>query len=998
MIYRIEIEDKAGVRDPRGEGAAAGMRNFLHLSVNAVRSRRAYTISAQMTAQEAEQVRAELTDPVIEVSSLGPLPAPRFDWMIAVGFKPGVTDNVGRTFKTAVEDIVGRALPDADAVYTSTEYILDASGMSREQAEHVGRDLLANELIQTMRVLSYEEWQRGDYRDYLPVVREAANIGVYTYELGAAGDAELMRISRDGLLALSLDEMRAIRDHFASAQAIAERRKFGLGPNPTDVELETLAQTWSEHCKHKIFSGRIEYHDTTTGKTEIISSLFKTYIRRATEEIRKRVDWLVSVFDDNAGTIKFNDRLNLVYKVETHNSPSALDPYGGAMTGIVGVNRDPFGTGKAAALLINVWGYCLGSPFWDKPLPKGLLHPRRIRDGVHQGVIAGGNQSGIPYGAGWEIFDERYIGKPLVYCGTLGITPREILGEPSHLKKAYPGDLIVMTGGRIGKDGIHGATFSSEELHAGSPTSAVQIGDPITQKKMTDFLLEARDRGLYNCITDNGAGGLASSVGEMARLSGGCEIELANAPLKYAGLQPWEILLSEAQERMTLAIAPEKNDEFMALAGRREVEATVLGTFTGSGWFHVKYKGKTVARMDMEFLHEGVPVMQMKAIWTPPNRPEPRFDCPTNLGGVLERVLARLDVCSGEEKARQYDHEVKGLSVLKPYQGLNDDVPGDATVFTAEHGGLEGIVLARGVNPHYSDIDTYHMMACAIDEAVRRVIAVGARLGHIAGLDNFCWPDPIRSLTTPDGHYKLAQLVRANQALYDYCTAYNVPYISGKDSMKNDSTRGGVKISIPPTVLFSVVARMGDIRKAVSMDAKKAGDLVYVVGVTRPELGGSEYLAHMGEEIAGERFVGNAVPKIDAPAALGIYERLSNAIEAELIHSAHTPTKGGLGVALAQVAFAGELGMEVDLRKVPQEGIDRDDWLLFSESGSRFVVTVPPANREEFELIMKGAPLGLVGAVSDGKGLRIAGLNGSRVVDVDVMDLKRAWKATLAGI
>jgi len=998
MIHRIEVAYKERVRDPRAERVAAGIRDFLRLPVQGVRTRQVFTIDADITAEEAERVRREITDEVIQVSSLDGLPAEGFDWVLAVGYRPGVTDNVGRTCKTTIEDILGRKLPDRDAVYTSCEYFLDAPGLARAEAEHIGRDLLANELIETLRVLSPAEWRAGRYRADLPVVRGETRIEVRTYRLRDADDAELMRISREGVLALNLEEMRTIRDYFADPKNAAWRRALGLGPDPTDVELETLAQTWSEHCKHKIFNARIEYTDAETGRTEIIESLFKTYIRRATDEIRKNADWVVAVFDDNAGTIAFNDRLNLVFKVETHNSPSALDPYGGAMTGIVGVNRDPFGTGLGAALLVNVWGYCLGDPFWDKPLPEGLLHPRRVRDGVHQGVIDGGNQSGIPYGVGWEVFDERYLGKPLVYCGTLGITPREINGRPSHRKAARPGDRIVMTGGRIGKDGIHGATFSSEELHAGSPTSAVQIGDPITQKKMTDFLLEARDRGLYTCITDNGAGGLASSVGEMARSSGGCEIELARAPLKYAGLQPWEILLSEAQERMTLAVPPEHIEQFLALAERREVEATVLGTFTDSGRFHVTYEGRTVACLDMDFLHEGVPTLRLKAVWKPPRHPEPAFECPADLGATLEAMLRRLNLCSGEKKARQYDHEVKGLSVLKPYQGLRDDVPGDATVFLAEPGGREGIVLARGVAPQYSDIDTYHMMANVIDEAVRRVVAVGGRLDRIAGLDNFCWPDPVQSETTPDGHYKLAQLVRANQALYDICTAYGVPCISGKDSMKNDSTRGGVKISIPPTVLFSVVGKMDDVAKAVTLDAKRPGDLVYVVGLTRPELGASEYYAHMGEALAGKRYVGNRVPQVDPERALAVYRALEQAIQEELLHSCHTPARGGLGAALARVAFGGEVGLEVDLRRVPQEAVERDDHLLFSESAGRFVVTLPPRHRERFETVMAGTPFAEVGRVLEERRLRLTGLAGKPIMEADVMALKRSWQETLADI
>ena len=451
------------------------------------------------------------------------------------------------------------------------------------------------------------------------------------------------------------------------------------------------------------------------------------------------------------------------------------------MTGIVGVNRDPMGTGLGANLLVNVWGYCLGSPFTDpKDVPEGLLHPRRLRDGVHKGVIDGGNQSGIPYGLGWECFDDRYIGKPLVYCGTLGTLPKKINGRNGWEKQIEPGDLIVMTGGRIGKDGIHGATFSSEELHKDSPVQAVQIGDPITQKRMGDFIYEARDKNLYRFVTDNGAGGLSSSVGEMASICGGCVMDLKKAPLKYAGMKPWEILISEAQERMSFAVPPEKIDEFMKLAADRDVEATILGKFTDDGKFRMMYGDKTVACLDIKFMHEGLPRLRLNAKWKAPKFAEPDLkgrDVEKDLLGLL----AKLNICSCEYKARQYDHEVKGLSVVKPFVGRERDVQGDASVFMVEPLGREGAVLSYGILPRYSDIDCYHMMASVIDLAIRRAVAVGARVDMISGLDNFCWPDPVQSEKTPDGEYKMAQLVRANKVLYDYTCAFNVPCISGKE-------------------------------------------------------------------------------------------------------------------------------------------------------------------------------------------------------------------------
>jgi phosphoribosylformylglycinamidine synthase len=781
--------------------------------------------------------------------------------------------------------------------------------------------------------------------------------------------------------------MRAIQRYFQNPARTTARRALGLPEWPTDMELEALAQTWSEHCKHKIFNAHISYADEQ-GRIQEIDGLFNTFIVRATEEISQRVDWLMSVFHDNAGVIRLNADWNLSMKVETHNTPSALDPYGGALTGIVGVNRDPFGTGKGCQLLFNTDVLCFAPPDYSKPLPPRLMHPKRVFRGVHRGVKDGANQSGIPDINGAILFDERFLGKPLVFCGTGGIMPAQLHGHPAHEKRANPGDLIVMVGGRIGKDGIHGATFSSQELRQDSPVSAVQIGDPITQKKMFDFLLEARDQGLYGAITDNGAGGLSSSVGEMARDSHGCELDLEAAPLKYAGLQPWEILVSEAQERMTLAVPPGHIDAFLALSARRGVEASVLGRFTASGIFHVRYRGQTVAYVDMDFLHHGLPQMHLKAAWQPAALHEPHVPEPEDYAKTLCTMLGRLNICSKEAWVRQYDHEVQGMSVVKPFVGLQNDGPSDAAVLRPLLDSHLGIVVANGICPRYGDLDTYHMVACAIDEAVRNVIAVGGRIGRIAGLDNFCWPDPLPAPTNPDAEYKLAQLVRANRALYDYCRAYDLPCISGKDSMKNDYRVGETKISIPPTVLFSVLGVIDDVTRVVTMDAKRPGDVVYVLGTTHHELGGSEYYALLGH-------LGNNVPRVDAATARPLYEALSAAMAQGLVASCHDCSDGGLGVALAETAFAGGLGMDVDLRCVPGAGDLPDDVTLFSETPSRFVVTVRAEQVAAVETILQELPWAAVGHVTDTPALRVVGCSGALLIDAGIDRLKAAWQTPL---
>jgi len=996
VAYRIEIGLKRGIRDARGRATVARARRFLRLPVVSCQTRDVYKVDLSISRAELRRIQKAFADPVTSRAARVRLAPPAFDWLVEVGFKPGVTDNVGTTARALAQDLLERPLTRIESVYTCIQYFFRGSRLSRADVDRIARDLLANPLIHSIQVFSSAEWASSPVDETVPAIREKADIRVGTYDLSGP-DSDLLRISSEGILALSLEEMHAIRDYFGSEPVRVERAALGLPEQPTDVELECIAQTWSEHCKHKIFAGRVRYVDES-GREEWIDSLFKTFIRGATEKIGRDIDWLVSVFSDNAGIIRFNDRYNVAYKVETHNSPSALDPYGGAITGIVGVNRDPMGTGMGCEMLANVWGYCLGSPFYDGELPEGLMHPNRIRDGVHQGVIDGGNQSGIPWVRGFERFDERYIGKPLVYCGTVGRIPRLLQGRPSERKEISPGDVIVMCGGRIGKDGIHGATFSSEELRKESPAQAVQIGDPITQRNLYEFLMEARDLGLYRALTDNGAGGLSSSVGEMSQLSGGADLDLEKAPLKYEGLQPWEIFLSEAQERMSLAVPPDKLGELLALAARREVEATALGAFTDSGALIVRYAARVVARLELSFLHDGGPRMILDARWQPPSVTPPKTPRKGSRNRTLTSLLRSLNVCSKEFKSRQYDGEVKGLSVVKPFVGVNSDVPSDATVMRVEHGCREGIVLAEGINPFYSGLDTYSMMASVIDEAVRRVISVGGSPDRIAGLDNFCWPDPVFSEKTPDGHYKMAQLVRALKALYDVTTAFRVPAISGKDSMKNDSVRGGRKISIPPTVLFSTIGRMDDVGRAVTMFFKNAGDPIYVVGGTANELGGSEYFRLLARQQGTPEACGGEVPKVGIARALETYRTMHAAISEGLLLSSHTPTLGGIGVAMALPAVGGDLGAEIDLSALPCDGTLDDDARLFSESNSRFVITCAPEKQSALEALFRGLPCARVGRVTAEKRLSIRGRSGRAVVDIDIDALRRAFKETLYGV
>lgn len=996
MLYRVETGLHAGLDDTQGRKTAQHLRKALGLSVAQVRQIKVFTVDGL----DAAQVRRLLDegvwhDPILQCASLEPLPlpSPEPDWFVEVGFRPGVTDNEARTARDTAA-LVLDVPRDSLRVYTAVQYRIHsdpAAPLCREQVEALSRDLLCNTLIQRFRIKSLEEWRaEPGFAPQAAKVTGEANDTVDIVALSGMDDAALQQASRENTWALNLNEMHRIRDHFTEAGETARRKALNLPADPTDVEMEVLAQTWSEHCKHKIFASRIDYRNEETGRREVVDNLYKTCIRDATALLRARMgenDYCKSVFKDNAGVIAFINGYDACIKVETHNSPSALDPYGGALTGIVGVNRDPMGTGMGAELVCNTDVFCFASPFYDKALPPRLLHPRRVLEGVREGVEHGGNKSGIPTVNGSLVFDERYLGKPLVYCGTVGIIPTEINGRPGWKKKAEIGDVIVMTGGRIGKDGIHGATFSSEELHEGSPATAVQIGDPITQRKMYDFILRARDLGLYNAITDNGAGGLSSSVGEMAEDTGGCVLDIARAPLKYDGLRPWEILLSEAQERMTLAVPPDKLTAFMDLAARMDVEATALGHFTASGFFEARYGDRVVASLPMKFMHDGVPQMELEAVWKAPDMPDIRVESAgldaRGEGEFLRRMLGRLNICSKEYIIRQYDHEVRGGSVIKPLVGALRDGPADAGVLRPLLESDAGLVISHGICPKFSDYDTYWMMANAMDEAVRNAVAVGGDPDALAGVDNFCWCDPVQSEKTPDGRYKLAQLVRACKALSSYCLAYGVPCISGKDSMKNDYTGGGVKISIPPTVLFSVLGVVDNVNLAVSSDFKTPGDIIYLVGSTSEELAGSEIAAELGLN-------GGEVPRVDAEGALAAYRALHQAMQQRLVTACHDLSDGGLAVALAEMCIGGRLGAQVRLDSVPTRGQISTLATLYSESASRLLVSVRPDHAGSFETLLgeRAARIGEVGQINGN--LDITGL-----CSVPVEELADAFKATL---
>ncbi|MGO8694909.1 MAG: phosphoribosylformylglycinamidine synthase subunit PurL [Rectinemataceae bacterium] len=961
--------------------------------------------------QEAEELFADSVVQYIASAPAPTLPAySEWDWLVEIAYRPGVTDTLALTAREAIS-IWGIPISEGNCVQTARLYILAARNVSRSAIVGAFDDFW-NPLIQTAAFISRTEWEEGRrLPDLYPAVSLHESREPVLIELAAMDDAALERLSAERFLALSLNEMRAIRTYYSSDLTIEMRSASGLPCAATDVEIEMIAQTWSEHCKHKIFNAEIEYLDESG--LETVDSLFKTYIKSTTDDLRSSRPDLLSVFTDNAGVFRFDEKTAVCVKAETHNSPSALDPYGGAITGIVGVNRDILGTGMGAMPLFNMDVLCFAPPSTpDILVPEGLLRPRDVLAGVHRGIVDGGNQSGIPVAAGAFLFDESYLGKPLVFCGTCGIMPLELRGAPSWEKRIEPGMAAVMIGGRIGKDGIHGATFSSLVLDETSPASAVQIGDPIIQKKMTDFLLEARDLGLYQGITDNGAGGLSSSLGEMAESSGGIRIDLDACPLKYPGLSLWEILISESQERMSLAVLPGCLPELFGLAKRRGVDATAIGEFTASGRIEICGGGKTVGLLDMDFLHHGLPRMRLRAEWKPhaPAPPAALTDR-NDWKDVLLAVLAEPNVASKESLVRQYDHEVKGISIEKPFTGLDRDAPSDGAVLKPLYSSWRGLSLTHGINPRLSVHDTYAMALAAVDEAYRAHIALGGDPETAVALDNFCWPDPVEAAENPDGAFKLAQLVRACRGLREACLAYGLPLVSGKDSMKNDAFVGGRRISVQPTLLVTLVGTVADCRKAMSTDFLAPADLVYILGETSGRLGASIMERRLsGSE--GSRIDLGSCPVAQPKRYLPLYRALARAIAGRAVRSCHDLSDGGLGVALAESCLGGRLGASIKLDALPGmstvgKGSTRFGAVhpreihpmaaqcLFAEDPGRFLVSIRTEDRERFERSMSDLPVALIGEVTADCNIR-ASLDGQSVLDVDLESVRHAYETPIA--
>lgn len=968
MLWEIDITPLPGHVDQDGRRVANDAQDMGIADSLTVHSVRGYLVQGDIGREQMEELATKLlADLVVESVRVAPVGDEQFatppngcEQVLHVLRKRGVMDPVAQSAHQAIRE-QGISV---EAVRTFRKYWLGS--MADPAIDRLAMKVLANDSIEQV-VKGKLELDRID-------LGSTYSFSLTHVPIRELGDDQLETLSTSGQLYLTLTEMQTIQRHFRE-----------LDREPTDVELETVAQTWSEHCSHKTLAGRIAYRDEK-GERQFTNMLKET-IFAATVEIREQLgedDWCVSVFEDNAGVIRFDDEDNVVFKVETHNHPSALEPYGGANTGIGGVIRDPMGTGMGAKPICNTDVFCFADPTVSMDsLPPGVLHPRRVMKGVVEGVRDYGNRMGIPTVNGAIYFDDRYLGNPLVYCGNVGILPRD-----KSFKAAQPGDYVVAIGGRTGRDGIHGATFSSAELTSESESlsgGAVQIGNAITEKMVLDVLLEARDRGLYSAVTDCGAGGFSSAVGEMGETIGAV-VWLEKAPVKYDGLSYTEIWISEAQERMVFSVPPANWPEFEALCASEGVEATVIGRFEPTGRLVLKYDDQEVGNLSMEFLHDGRPPVVREAVYAPPPVQSVDIDSiVTPPSDILLQILGSLNVASKEWVIRQYDHEVQGGSVIKPLVGIHGDGPSDAAVVRPKLHSHQGIVISCGMNPCYGDFDPYDMAASAIDEAVRNCVAVGADPSKIAILDNFCWGYTDRPET-------LGSLVRAAIACHDVAVALGTPFISGKDSLNNefsfqDETGNRQTISIPSTLLISAMGQVADVRNCVTMDAKASDNVVFLVGTTKRELGGSHLSKVCGLD-------GGQVPQVDTPTAKRTFAAVHRAIQQGLVRACHDLSEGGLAVAAAEMAFAGGLGLELNLAEVP--GSEASDLVkLFAESNSRFLCEVTPDNVAAFRDAMGDLAVAAVGSLNASNQFSVHASNGETWFQLGIDDLKSAWQEPL---
>ena len=867
--------------DPRSAAIAVGAASLGVPVDGAVGVADVVFVEGDLDAAARHTLGAFLADPLLQTGS----------WDVPIGdgieitLHPGVTDGAA----DAVCHAAGQLGIGVTAAATGRRIELPAGAA----ADTLLRRLIANPII--------EHWTTGTADpDLHPGSDDVPAVEIIAVR--DLDDAALTRLGVERSLALDPEELAVIRDHF--------RRE---DREPTDVELETLAQTWSEHCAHKTFRAAIT---TPDGVVDLLRLL-----RDATDAVA--APFVRSAFVGNAGIVSFAEGTTIALKAETHNHPSAVEPFGGANTGVGGVIRDVLGAAHRPIACTDI--LCFGPP--DLPvadLPDGALHPRRIREGVIDGVADYGNKIGLPTVAGAVLYDPAYTTNPLVFCGCIGVAADRPLPDGP-----FPGDRVVVLGGRTGRDGIRGATFSSATMDATTGEVAgasVQIGDPVTEKLLIDVLTGADH--LWTAITDCGAGGLSSAVGEMAEHTG-ADVELTAAPLKYPGLAPWEIWLSEAQERMVVAVPPDRLADLQARCDRHGVELADLGSFTGDGRLVVRHASAVVLDLDTAFLHDGRPQRQMIAAPPRPNRTPGRRTV-ADPAATLLALLAHRNIASKAATIHRYDHEIGGGTVVRPLVGPASDGPGDGVVL-ADPRDTHGIAIGIGVNPWLGLHDPEAMAHAVVDEAIRNVVAVGGDPDQVALLDNFSWGDPRRPTT-------LGELVAAVRGCHDAALVYRAPFVSGKDSLNNEYTGAdGQRHAVPPTLVITAVAHVPDVGRCVTAELTAPGNALFLLGRTAPEFAGS----HL-DLVLGAPDPAGASPQPD-PGAPGRYRRLHTAIRDDLVRGCHDVSEGGLAVALAELCIAGRLGAAIDV-------LPHDDaaTALFAESIGRLVVEVAPADVERF--------------------------------------------------
>lgn len=926
-MYRVEVRRR---NDPRGKLVRQEFMSLGFDGIEFVHVRDVYYLYGALSKNQAEFIAKELLcDGVVEEYYLG---TPRG---FEILYNPGVTDPREESVKKAIADLGIKV----DAVKTGTNYIFEGHYDKQKLAEYASL-FLFNPLVQHIKHAEEALYRPPSYK-----------FRIFEIDL----DGDLMKISREMGLFLSTIEMEKIKDYFTR-----EKRK------PIDVELETIAQTWSEHCCHKTFLGKIQFDG------EEIENLLKNTIMKATHQINHPM--CLSVFHDNSGVIEFDEEFGVCFKVETHNHPSALEPYGGAATGIGGVIRDILGTGLGAKPIMNTDVFCFGPPQLDyKKLPEGILHPQTIIKGVIRGVRDYGNRMGIPTASGALYFDDDFLYNPLVYCGCVGLIRKD-----SIRKGAQPGDAIVLVGGRTGRDGIHGVTFASAELSEESEKSCVQIGNPIMEKRVMDCLLCVSEEGILHSVTDCGGGGLSSAVGEMGEHIG-ARVDLDTVPLKYEGLSPREIWISESQERMILAVSRDHLNRVLEHFHKEGVPATQIGEFTHDKRLQLFYNCRKVCDLDMDFLHRGLPRPIKRAQLK--KKPPERFDIPRPIefNSLLLEIVGSLNSCSREWVVREYDHEVQGGSVIKPLTGIDGIGPQDAVVIRPRLDKNKGVVVSCGINPSYGRIDAYNMAVSVVDEALRNLVATGGDVGKAAMLDNFCFSSPEREEV-------LGDIVMSARGCYDAAIAFEVPFISGKDSLNNEwSDNEGRSHLIPPTLLISAIGIIDDVSRCVTIDIKEQDSDIYLIGETMDELGGSEYFRILGIH-------GGTVPSVDFQRAPEIMRRLHAAMSQGIVLSCHDISEGGLALALSEMAFSGDMGVEIDLENVMYTGRKRRfDFLLFSESNTRFLIEIKKENSPKLKKIFNNLPLAKIGQTTREKKLKLR--HGKKpLIDLPLDIIRAKWR------